>query len=186
MDSGSILLIAVSLAMDCFTVCLCTGMLMQRRDLLYTVRMALSFGFFQAAMPTAAWFGGMAFRDLIASYDHWIAFALLAIIGGKMVYEALHRDTCDTRVAPMGWAPLLTLSVATSIDALAVGLSLSFLRVPIATPALTFGAVTVAISLAGVALGRRAGSLLHDRVQVVGGMILIGIGVRILLEHLAA
>jgi putative Mn2+ efflux pump MntP len=113
-----------------------------------------------------------------------VAFGLLALIGGNMVYEALTRDACEPRVAPVGWAALLTLSVATSIDALAVGLSLSFLNVAIGAPAAIFGLVTVVVSLAGLALGRRAGGLLHDKVQLVGGLILIGIGVKIVIEHL--
>jgi len=171
--------------MDCFTVCICTGMVMQRLDILYALRMASLFGFFQAAMPVAGWFGGLAFRHLITAYDHWVAFGLLALIGGKMLYEALKGgDACEAQPARMGWAALLTLSVATSIDALAVGLSFSFLNVAIAAPAAIIGLVTVVISLAGVALGRRAGSLLHDKVQLVGGLVLIGIGVKIVVEHL--
>jgi len=171
--------------MDCFTVCICTGMVMQRQDVLYALRMASLFGLFQAAMPVAGWFGGLAFRHLITEFDHWVAFGLLAFIGGKMVYEALKGgEECEARPARLGWGALLTLSVATSIDALAVGLSFSFLNVAIAAPAIIIGVVTAVISLAGVALGRRAGDLLHDRVQLVGGLILIGIGVKIVVEHL--
>ncbi|NLG26733.1 MAG: manganese efflux pump [Chloroflexi bacterium] len=170
--------------MDCFTVCICTGMVMERFRWRHAVRMALMFGLFQGAMPAIAWYGGLAFRDLIAAYDHWVAFGLLAIIGGKMIYESLRAEACDPRAATMGWGALLTLAVATSIDALAVGLSLSFLKTPIAGPALTFALVTVVISLLGVALGRKAGALLHSHVQLVGGLILVAIGIKILIEHL--
>ncbi len=184
MDFLSVLLIGISLAMDCFTVCICTGMVMERRQVLDTLRMAGMFGFFQGAMPAVAWLGGLAFRDLIAAYDHWVAFGLLAIIGGKMIHEALRNDACAVRSPSLSWGALVTLSVATSIDALAVGLSLSFLKTPIVGPAITFGLVTVVVSIVGVVVGRRAGDLLRDKVQLVGGLILAGIGVKILLEHL--
>ena len=184
MGFWSILLIGISLAMDCFTVSICTGMVMERFRWRYAVRMALLFGLFQGAMPALAWYCGLAFRDLIAAYDHWAAFGLLAIIGGKMIYESLRTEGCDLCATTMGWGALLVLAVATSIDALAVGLSLSFLKTPIVAPALTFALVTVVISLLGVVLGRKAGALLHSRVQLVGGLILVAIGVKILIEHL--
>ncbi|MBM3188381.1 MAG: manganese efflux pump [Chloroflexi bacterium] len=184
MDTLTVLLLSVGLAMDSFTVSLCGGMTMNPVRVGLALRMALSFGLFQAVMPVLGWVGGSTVAELIASYDHWVAFALLAFIGGRMVREALQGETCDSRVDPASLPVLLTLSVATSIDALAVGLGLAVLDVPILGPVLTIGAITAALSLGGVYLGRRVGGFFQSRVQILGGLILIGIGLRILIEHL--
>jgi manganese efflux pump family protein len=179
----STLILALGLGMDSFTVSVCGGMSMQPVRLRHALRVGLFFGGFQALMPVLGWLGGLGFRHLISRYDHWVAFALLAFIGGKMIHEALRGATCtplDVTRIPL----LFTLAVATSIDALAVGLSFALLGAAIATPVMVIGLVTATMSVAGVYLGRRCGDLLQSKVQTIGGLILIGIGARILLQDL--
>jgi putative Mn2+ efflux pump MntP len=184
MDPITVIMLSVGLAMDAFTVSLCTGMAMDPLRVRLAVRMAASFGFFQAGMPVLGWLGGLGLVRFISSYDHWVAFGLLAIVGGKMIYEAgKGEEACRVIDAGNLWV-LLVLSVATSIDALAVGFSFALLEMRILGPVITIGVITAALSLAGVILGRRCSTLFRDRVQIVGGLILIGIGVRIVIEHL--
>jgi putative Mn2+ efflux pump MntP len=187
MDPITIVLLAVGLAMDAFAVSICSGMAMNPVRILHALRIAVVFGLFQAVMPVLGWLGGLSFRDLISSFDHWLAFGLLAFIGGKMIYEAL-RDgpSCDPSIDASRLSMLLVLAIATSIDALAVGLGFSVLSVSITVPVIAIGVITAAISFAGVYLGRFCGLALQTRAQVVGGLILLGIGTRILAAHLMA
>ena len=186
MDVLSILLISVGLAMDSFTVSICGGMTMNPIRIRHALRIAAFFGLFQALMPVIGWLGGLGFQGLIASYDHWVAFGLLAFIGGKMIYEASKGDSCARELDIAGIPLLLVLSLATSIDALAAGLSFAFLGVSIIVPVIVIGLITAALSLGGVFLGKRYGSLFQSRAQIMGGLILIGIGTKILIEHLSA
>jgi len=184
LDLASLLLIAVGLSADCFAVALgvsVSGGVSSRRLL----RTALAFGAAQTLMTAVGWAVGSTIVDFIASYDHWVAFGLLAIIGGRMLWESLHSEESEARAkdATRGFA-LLLLSVATSIDALAVGLSFAFLEVNIALAALTIGGVAFAITTLGFVLGRKASHVLGRRAEAVGGLILLGIGLRILLTHL--
>lgn len=185
MDPLTLVLIAVGLSMDAFAVSITSGIAMKRLHLGHALRIAFFFGAFQLLMPILGWLAGVSLKEFITSWDHWIAFVLLAWIGGKMVYEAVKGDTCERASSePLALLELLMLSVATSIDALAIGLSLSFLGVAIAGPALVIGLITFAISFLGVVLGDRLGCLMGKRMEIVGGVILIGIGVKILWEHL--
>lgn len=136
-------------------------------------------------MPVIGWWGGLAFRELIAGFDHWLAFGLLLLVGGRMIHDAVRADSCSRGIRLASLPTLLMLSVATSIDAMAVGLSFSLLGVSILVPVIVIGTVTWALSLAGVYLGRYAGDTLQNRAQILGGLILIGIGTRILWHHLA-
>lgn len=147
-------------------------------------KIALFFGLFQALMPLLGWLAGMSLRSLISGLDHWVAFGLLAFVGGKMFVESFRLKEATGSSGPMRLPTLLLLSLATSIDALAVGLSLSLLRTPIAGPALLIGAVTFILSFLGGLLGSRLGTRFGRRVEALGGLILVGIGVKILLEHL--
>jgi len=182
----TVVLIALALAMDAFAVSLSTGCTMRTMHLRHALRMAAFFGLFQAMMPIAGWSAGRFAAALIQSYDHWVAFVLLGFVGGKMIYEAIWGGKNDTNDAqdPHNVYILLTLAVATSIDAAAVGVSLSFLQVEIVMPALIIGAITFFVSLLGTAIGCRAGNLFGSKVEIVGGLVLIGIGVKILVEHL--
>lgn len=183
MDFFSILVIAVGLAMDAFAVSVASGVTIKAMRLRQTVTIAFSFGLFQGIMPVIGWLAGVGFRDYIADYDHWLVFILLVAIGAKMIYEArrLEEDECDEFCMTGG--RLFFLSVATSLDALAVGLSFSLLNVNILTPALIIGAVTFTLSYAGIIFGRRMGHLFEGRIEIVGGVILILIGLKILLQH---
>ena len=171
--------------MDAFAVAIGAGLTLERVGARQTLRLAWHFGLFQALMPVIGWLAGLTVAAWIAPVDHWIAFGLLSAIGGKMIWEALH-DGGEDRERPdptRGWS-LILLSVATSIDALAVGLSLALLNVSIWYPALVFGIVAGGFTAVGLHLGRRFSVSLGRRVEIVGGVILIGIGLRILVEHL--
>jgi manganese efflux pump family protein len=182
----TIVLLALALAMDAFAVSLSTGVTMCRMHLRKALRMAAFFGVFQAIMPIAGWSVGSFAADLIKSFDHWIAFGLLSIIGGKMIYEALRsKDTAgEEKKDPHNIYLLLTLSFATSIDAAAVGISLSFLNVAIIQPSIIIGIITFFVSLLGTQIGCKVGDLFGSKIEVLGGLVLIGIGVKILIQHL--
>lgn len=184
MDILTILLIAVGLAMDAFAVSISCGISMVKLKLRPALRISLAFGAFQAIMPILGYLAGLSIRALIQRFDHWIAFFLLAFIGCKMIYESLFMDGNGKKVDVDNLATLLILSIATSIDALAVGVSLSLLKVNILSPAVIIGVVTFLISFAGTVTGTRFGHLFERKMEVVGGLILIGIGLKILLEHL--
>jgi putative Mn2+ efflux pump MntP len=179
--------IAIGLAMDAFAVAIGAGLQLCQVTNRQKFRLAWHFGLFQAFMPVLGWLAGLTLVEYIEPVDHWIAFGLLAVIGGKMIYEALkHQEQEVDRCDPTkGWS-LVLLSIATSIDALAVGLSLAVLGVDIWFPAIVIGIVAGVLTIVGLELGTRFGALLGRRMEVVGGLILIGIGVKILVEHLTA
>lgn len=175
--------IALALAMDAFAVALGAGILLDPLTGRHLFRLGFHFGLFQALMPILGWLAGRTVQHLIAAYDHWIAFGLLAFVGGKMLYEALHGDDESSNSDPTRGLSLVMLSIATSIDALAVGLTLAMLDVSIWTPALVIGLVAGTLTVAGMLLGRRVGILWGKRVEICGGLVLLGIGLKILLEH---
>ena len=148
------------------------------------LRTALSFGAFQTLMPVIGWLAGRTVVDVIGGYDHWVAFGLLGFVGGKMIWESFHEKEEGRKGDATRGLMLITLSVATSIDALAVGLSFAFVQVPIVSASLTIGIVAFLITVLGFFAGRRAGELLGKRAEMVGGLVLIGIGLRILLSHI--
>jgi len=180
----ALILVAIGLAMDSFTVAICGGLQMQRVQLRMAVRIAFMFGLFQALMPLVGWIAGTRLMAFVADWDHWVAFGLLAAVGGKMIWEAVRGDPECQLVDPRDWRILTALSIATSIDALAVGLSLAVVRQPILTPVLLTGVITFGLSLGGVYLGHRFGALIQQRAQLAGGLLLILIGSRILVTHL--
>ena len=175
-------LIGVGLSMDAFAVAICKGLSMRRIDGRQTLLVGVFFGGFQALMPLLGWALGRQFEQYITQYDHWIAFVLLAYLGGKMIWEALHEgESCPANFTVR---ELLVLAVATSIDALAVGISFAFLKVPILPAVALIGCTTFVLSLIGVWIGNRFGSRFKSKAEVAGGVILILIGLKILLEHL--
>jgi putative Mn2+ efflux pump MntP len=186
MSTLTLIGISIGLAMDAFAVAIGAGLTLKTVSARQTFRLAWHFGLFQALMPVIGWLAGLSVAEWIAPVDHWIAFGLLAAIGGKMIYEALSGDgeEAERRDPTKGWS-LILLSIATSIDALAVGLSLALLGLSIWWPALVIGLVAGAFTTLGLQLGKRFGALLGRRMEVVGGLILIGIGVKILVEHLS-
>jgi putative Mn2+ efflux pump MntP len=185
MDMLTIVLIAVGLAMDSFAVSITSGLAVKEMKVSKAVRVGIFFGTFQALMPVLGWLAGLSVADLIAAVDHWVAFALLAIIGSKMIIESVRLESREKQRDPMNVYLLLTLAVATSIDAFAVGITFALLDVSIVTPIVVIGVVTFSMSFLGVYLGNRVGHLFERRIEIVGGLILIGIGLRILIEHLA-
>lgn len=185
MDILTVIFIAVGLAMDAFAVSIASGITMEKLRIRYALRIAFFFGVFQAIMPIIGFTAGLSIREFISQFDHWIAFGLLVFIGSKMIYESLLLDGDEQKMDPDDFGLLLVLSIATSIDALAVGISLSLLNVDIFLPAFIIGIVTFILSYLGVFIGRRVGHLFEKKIEVLGGLVLIGIGLKILIEHLA-
>lgn len=178
------LLVSISMAMDAFAVCLAAGALQETQGPRPAFRLSFHFGLFQFVMPVIGWLAGETIEPYIRNYDHWIALALLAFVGGRMIYSALFSNGEESRTDPSrGWT-LVLLSVAVSIDALAIGLSLGVLGILVWYPAIIIGLVTSLLSLVGLHVGRIFGEKLGKPVEVIGGLVLVGIGVRILLSHL--
>jgi len=186
MQLGVVLFIAIGLSMDAFAVSVVTGSVYRDLKVRHALRMALFFGGFQAAMPIIGFLAGLSLRRYIAAYDHWIAFGLLAAVGGKMIYESLKIESAEKNLDPSNLLVLLALAVATSIDALAIGISLSMLTAGIVGSAAIIGAVTFVLSYAGIEIGKRFGHFFESKIEILGGLILIAIGVKILIEHLTA
>lgn len=182
-------LLAVSLAIDCFTVSITSGIILHRIRWGIFLKMAFLFGLFQAAMPFLGWLGASRFNHLIETYDHWIAFALLAFLGIRMIREHF-KDEEERSFDPTRMKVILTLAVATSIDALAVGISFAFTGFSTLSsllyPLTAIGIASFVISLAGSLIGVFFGKRFNLRVEIFGGLVLIGIGVKILFEHLLA
>jgi len=170
--------------MDAFAVSVASGIVLKNFRIRYALRMALAFGVFQAVMPVAGWAAGITFRRHVCAYDHWIAFGLLTVIGGKMIYEAARIEEAESEVNPFGFAVLLVLALATSIDALAVGVTFAMLGTSILLPVAVIGIVTFALCLAGVRIGHVSGHFFEKKIEAAGGVVLIGIGLKILVEHL--
>ena len=183
-----LLLIGVSLSMDAFAVALCQGLSMPRLNWRHASVIALFFGGFQALMPVIGWLLGSQFAGYIQSFDHWVAFFLLLIIGGNMVREAFApeeeaEDGCSAGEY-LDLKRLFLMAIATSIDALAIGVTFAFLEVVILEAAAVIGVTTFVISLLGVAIGNYFGTRYQKRAEITGGVILILLGAKILLEHL--
>lgn len=179
-------LIAVGLSADAFSVSVCKGLNMRKLNLKHAYVIALFFGVFQAVMPLLGYLLGTGFSEYIEKYDHWIAFVLLAFIGGKMALEAIREKDgeAEEKTDTLSIGELTVLAVATSIDALAVGITFAFLKVNILPSVLLIGVTTFALSLGGVLLGNRFGAKYKSKAEIAGGVILIFIGLKILLEHL--
>ena len=179
-----IFIIALGLAMDAFAVSVSSGVLINKLHVRHAMRIAAFFGGFQALMPFIGWEIGRLAVDYIKAYDHWVAFVLLAIIGGKMIYEAKWCSERETKSDPLNLKVLLLLAIATSIDALAAGVTFSCLQTDILAPVVIIGLVTFFISLAGVYIGDYFGNVFGDNLEIFGGVILIGIGLKILVQGL--
>lgn len=180
----SILVIALALGMDAFSVAISVGAARSRLNLAAAMRLASSFGLFQFGMPIIGWYAGRTVASLISDYDHWVAFALLTIVGLHMIKESFDkREKTRSSDPTKGWL-LLVLSVATSIDALAVGLSFAFLETGILYPSVIIGVVCFVMTAIGTVFGKKIGSLFGKRAEIVGGVVLIAIGVKILIEHM--
>jgi manganese efflux pump family protein len=180
----SLLFIAVGLSADCFAVALSGSCTIRTLSRFQMLRASLSFGLFQAVMPVLGWLAGRTFVSFIGGFDHWLTFALLGFVGGRMIWESFHPEHEEKRIDITKGLILLTLSIATSIDALAVGLSFAFLKVNILTASLTIGVTCFLVTIIGFLLGKKVGELVGKRAELIGGLILIGISLRILLTHM--
>lgn len=183
MDYITTILIGFGLAMDAFAVSISTGINIKYLRMREAIRIAAYFGSFQALMPILGWILGYSMQKYINTVDHWIAFVLLTFIGVKMIWESFKNDDEAKGIECLTKKLLFTLAVATSIDALAVGISLSFLQT-IITPAIIIGVITFTLSFFGVQIGNKFGHFSEKRFEVYGGVVLIGIGIKILIEHL--
>ncbi|WP_010243879.1 manganese efflux pump MntP [Acetivibrio cellulolyticus] len=183
MDLITIILTAVGLAMDAFAVSISCGLADAKNTSRNALNAGIAFGLFQGGMTAGGWLAGYSFRAWIENIDHWVAFALLGIIGAKMIWEAFEGENECIMLTSL--KVLITLAVATSIDALAVGISLSALKIDIVLPAVMIGVITFALSYFGVFLGKMIGcnSKFKKYIDMLGGVILVGIGLKILLEH---
>lgn len=184
MSIFTILMIALGLSIDCFAVSISSGIAIKCFRVRYALRLGAFFGGFQALMPVIGWLAGLSFKKYIEGYDHWVAFLLLAFIGGKMIYESVLLKEAEKSCDPRNILLVFTLAIATSIDALAVGLSFSVLGISIVAPVVLIGLVSFAVSYAGMYIGDKFGDIFGNKVEIFGGIILIGIGSKILLEHL--
>ncbi|NIM97564.1 MAG: hypothetical protein GTO24_05600 [candidate division Zixibacteria bacterium] len=175
--------LAFGLAMDAFAVSISSGITIRNPRIENALKIAIFFGAFQAFMPVIGWLAGLGLRELISEVDHWIAFGLLSLIGCRMIYESTKVRSERKILNPLSLGVLLVLSVATSIDALAAGVSLAFLEIPILFTVIIIGAVTLILSFVGVFVGDRSGHFFENKAEFVGGLVLIGIGTKILIEH---
>jgi putative Mn2+ efflux pump MntP len=184
----SLLLVAVGLSADCFAVAVSTSIANRNLRLFHFSRISLTFGTFHTIMPAIGWLAGYTVIKFIGGFDHWLAFVLLGFIGGKMVWSALRRSekrdrgTDITNITRM--LPLIIIGVATSIDALAAGLSFSFMKANLMLSCITVGVVVAGVALAGFFVGRKVGAKMGKRAEIVGGLILMGIGIKVAVEHM--
>lgn len=184
MSLAELFILAVGLSMDAFAVSMCKGLARKKPSVKSMLTAGAYFGGFQALMPFIGYMLGVGFSDIISSLDHWIAFSLLTLIGANMIKESFKEEEEKSEDGSMDFKAMLLLAVATSIDALAVGVTLAFLKVAIVPAVLFIGCTTFVISAVGVYLGGRLGENNRINASLIGGIILIGIGLKILLEHL--
>jgi len=191
MEFITLFFLALSLSFDSFAVSVSSGLMLPGIRFFKACIIAFSLAFFQAVMPLIGWLAGISIREYLGEYDHWIAFGLLSALGIKMIIESLKSEEQRNNFHPLKPVVLLTMSIATSIDALIVGVSFAFIETPdqplwlaILLPVFVIGSVTFIMSMLGILFGKKAGSKLGKRMEMLGGVILIGIGVKILVEHL--
>lgn len=183
MAIGELLVLSVGLSMDACAVAICRGACMRQRDMRQGTVIALSFGLFQGMMPLVGWLLGSQLAHLIQRFDHWVAFGLMALIGAKMIWDAVHDDG-ELVCTPLNLKDLLLLSIATSVDALAAGVALAVLDSPILSSVITITLVTSLLCLGAIDLGVRFGERYKARAQMIGGLALCMIGLKILADHL--
>ncbi len=185
MDFISVLVIAVALAMDAFSVSISAGMIIKNPGFRHYFRLAFHFGLFQFLMPIIGYFGGIYLEKYIKDYDHWIAFGLLTLLGLKMIKESFAKEDETREVKdPSRGISLIVLAIATSIDALAVGLSFGLLSQPVLLPSLIIGITCALFSIIGVTIGKKAAAFVGKKAEAIGGIMLLIIGIKILIEHL--
>lgn len=180
----AIILIAIGLSFDSFAVSVCTGLLVNKIKFWQATKVAIILAFFQSAMPLLGWLIGVQLEEYVIDYDHWIAFALLSIIGARMIYESFKPEEKRKDFNPFKPTILIGMALSTSIDALIVGITLAFIEINIYLAVVIIGFVTYVAAMLGMLFGKKAGKWFGKKIEIVGGLILIGLGVKILLEHL--
>lgn len=184
MELLAIIFVAVGLAMDAFAVSVVTGAAYKELHVRHVLRMAAFFGIFQAFMPVVGYLAGLTVRQYIEDYEHWVIFIILTAVGLKMIYESFKIKSERKAMHPANLPMLLALAIATSIDALAVGITLSLITSSIAIAVIIIGLVTFSLSYCGVYIGKRFGHFFESGIEAIGGLVLIGLGIKILLQHL--
>ncbi len=182
----TIIILAFALAMDAFAVSIASGIAIKDLKIKHSFIIAAWFGLFQAIMPLLGWIGGVKLQRFIMEIDHWVVFGLLLFIGSKMIYEAFQIESVEKRSNPMDLSVLFMLSIATSIDAFAAGISFALLNVSVVTPVIIIGIITFIMSFTGVWIGDRGTHFFEKKMEVAAGIVLICIGLKVLLEHLLA
>lgn len=180
----TVLLLAVALGVDAFSVAIGIGAANHKKSWAPVLRLSLAFGLFQFVMPLIGWLAGSTVVELISGFDHWVAFALLVFVGGKMIWEGLEKENDKEKADQTRGIPLLLLSIATSIDALAVGFSFSLLKTPILFPAVIIGIICFCMTAVGMIFGKILARIFGRKVEIFGGIVLIAIGIKILIEHI--
>ncbi len=183
MNLLTIILIAIGLSFDTFAVSVSTGLTISKISFRQAFRIVIILAFFQAIMPLAGWFLGSQVANLISNYDHWIAFGLLTILGIKMIYESFKNNAVKTDSNNLTLPVLVGMAIATSIDALVVGVSFAFVKLNIYYTILIIGATTFLVAMIGMLLGKKVGGKFGTKMEIFGVLILIGIGIKILLSH---
>ena len=180
----TVLAIALGLAMDAFSVAIAAGAVYRQMQISHVFRLAFCFGFFQMFMPVIGWFCASSVKACVAPFCHWVVYLTLLLIGGKMIYDAIKLEPEQKRTLELTFLTLIALSVATSLDALAMGVPLSLLNMQLLHTAGTIGLTTLLLSLVGVYLGKKFGHLFEKRVEILGGVVIILIGFKVLFNHL--
>jgi len=184
MSIFEVVIIAVGLSMDAFAVSITLGLSANQVRIKECLIPGLYFGIFQALMPLIGYFVGIYFSDIIEHFEHWVAFIFLGFIGGKMIKDSFSKDKDETHENPFNFVKMLILAVATSIDALAVGITFAFFRINIFLSIGIIGSITLVISMFGVIIGKTVGNRFKSKAELLGGIVLVGIGAKILIEHL--
>lgn len=179
-----IILIALGLAMDSVAVAIANGINSKKIKLFQSLKISFSFGFFQATMPLLGWILGIGLKNIITEVDHWVAFTLLVLIGIKMIHDVNNKKNKEKVIVLVNNKILLMQSIVTSIDAFIIGMSLAFLKLPVLTSVTIIGIITFLLSFIGVHFGKKLGVILQNKAEIFGGLILIGLGIKILLEHI--
>ena len=186
MDLLTIILIAIGLSFDTFAVSISSGLILKKIDFFSATKIAVTLAVFQAAMPVIGWLAGSGIKNYAENFDHWIAFGILALLGAKMIYESFNTDPEDRSFNPLDIKVMIGMAIATSIDALIVGFSFALLNYRIFISVGIIGFVTYVVAMLGMLFGKKIGTKMGRRMEVLGGVMLILIGLKILIEHLSA
>jgi len=186
MDLLTIILIAIGLSFDTFAVSISSGLILKKIDFFSATKIAVTLAVFQAAMPVVGWLAGSGIKNYAENFDHWIAFGILALLGAKMIYESFNTDPEDRSFNPLDIKVMIGMAIATSIDALIVGFSFALLNYRIFISVGIIGFVTYVVAMLGMLFGKKIGTKMGRRMEVLGGVMLILIGLKILIEHLSA